>query len=112
MAEFTWTQAAALPPASGSIDVGQVGIPVTVQLRAAKGDVLIVSTSALVSVAVTYDNSARGVQAPARTWLTLGTWAMRLPAPLLSLVLAPPAVPFPGVPEVSVWTVQNPNDGC
>jgi len=110
--KMSWAQAVFIPPASGSIDVGQVGVPVTVQLRGAKGDVLVVSTSALVAVAPAYDNAARPVQGPARMWLSLGTWSMQLPSDLLQLVLTPPAVPFPGVPEVSVWIVQNPNDGC
>lgn len=106
-----WVEAFAVPPVSGSLNVGQVGVPVTVQQKAKRGEALVVSTSAIVGVVLTYQNAGSGVAA-APVWLPFGTWSLRLPADLLQVVLQPALVPFPGVPLVSVWVDESPPDAA
>lgn len=102
-----WVEAVGLPPPSGSTDVGQVGAPRAVNIKATPGATLVVSTSTTVAVHVTYENAGNG-QASARAWLDVGTWRLVVVANVSGIVLSPPVVSFPAVPEVSVWIEETP----
>lgn len=102
MADLKWTQQIEMPPLTGSVDVGQVGVPTTraVQLP---GDVLVITTNGTVAVQVTYLDGPQ----TARVWVPMGTWAAALAGPISSILFTPPAVPFPAVPEVSFWVRKS-----
>jgi len=111
VASQQWVQQIGLPPPSGSTDVGQVGVPVAVPIKATPGQTLVVSSSGIVAVSVTYENAGSG-QATARAWLPPGTWKCDVVANVTGVVFSPSTPTFPVVPEVSVWVEAGQQRDC
>jgi hypothetical protein len=105
-----WAETLVLPPKNGATDVGQVGVPVVINLKASENEAIVVSTSATVAVQVVYEGGTG--RDSARAWLFIGTWRLLLGAGIISVRFTPPAVPFPGIPEVSVWVDVTPLEAC
>lgn len=105
MQQPRWVEALVLPPLGGANDVGQIGGPTNVAIKAGARESLVVATSAVCSVRVTYEGG--NGQLTARAWLRAGTWLLRLGAAVMNVQLG---VPIAQSAEVSIWVDKTPRD--